>query len=819
MKKKRKSFVADAVFRALVLACLPMSLGAYEVRQVRLESRHTQGNTNVGIEQSIDMAAWVWMPGHDVWGASFDGKFDPDHEPAFLFRFRRDFEADGSVLQFSVSADERFVLMLDGRVIARGPHRGSVNRWYYQTYEITGLGSGTHRLEAICWQLGAHAPIAQLSWRGGFILKAEETYDAQLTTGRTEWRCAPLANTTFSNFGTGGAWGAGSQCEQVGTSFLREEPPAERWKSAVVVRRPIREKFNGIRQEGWRLFPTERADQLAEPKTPGKVVNATVDLTRPFVVPADSERDLWWDLENYYCAYPELETAGGKDAEISWGWTESLRNEKGEKGDRNAWRGKAFSQTVTDTFRPDGRPDALFTSPWWRCGRWCRLHVKTSSEPLTVRSVRIVETRYPLAFEGLFESDDPTLGDIGRICRRAIEECTHETLFDCPFYEQQMYPGDSRIQLLIHSAITREDSMARFALTFFDADRRSDGFVAMNFPTRATQESATYTMCWVLMHRDYMMWHDNAAFLRARMPGVRNALMGLALHENADGLLEDLPGWSFMDWVDGWSRTNIECRGVAPDGTRGEGAGALNGLLYQMALQAAGDVDAALGEEHLAAHWRAKADRLGKKLVGRFWDEGRGLMADTVRKDRFSEHAQCLAILTGILSKEQADRAFAGLLSGRDLAVVSSYFAHYLFETYAKCGRTDLIRRRLDLWRQYLRHGACTAFEKNSMESRSDCHGWSACPLYFYQTAFAGVRPDAPFFKSVRIAPQPAGLRRIRSKTPCHQGVIETDLSFENGRASGKVTLPAGLTGTLVYGNQTRRLVSGENVLGIAREE
>ena len=821
VKKWRRSALVGWGIRclaALGALLLPTSVRAAGVRQFFRPERHSFGNVNVGVLQPIDEAAWIWMPGHDVWGDSFDGKFDPDHDPASMFRFRRRFRSEGATLRLDVSADERFVLLLDGEVIARGPHRGCVQRWYYQSYEIGGLSAGEHLLEAVCWQLGPHAPIAQLSWRGGFILRAEGPYDEALTTGRAAWDVAPLANTRFSNFGTSDAWGAGSQCEQVGTSFLREIPPADAWARAVVVRKPIREKYNGIRQEGWRLFPTERQSQLAEPKTPGRIVNASVDLSQPVVVPAGETRDLWWDLEDYYCAYPEIETSGGKGAEITWGWTESLRDGDGNKGNRDEWRGKSFSRTVTDTFRPDGRDDALFTSPWWRCGRWCRITLRAADEPLTVRAVRIVETRYPLAVEASFASDDPQLEAVGRICRRAIECCSHETLYDCPYYEQQMYPGDSRIQLLTHSALTSDDRLARFAMTFFDADRRSDGLVAMNFPTRATQESATYTMCWVLMHRDYMLWHDDVAFLKARMPGVRNALMGLALYENAEGLLENLPGWCFMDWVDDWVRkggslSRVASCGVAPDGGIGEGTGSLNNLLYLLALQAAAELEEALDESHLAAHWRTKAKSLGDVLVRRFWDAGRGLMADTLRKDRFSEHAQCLSILTGVLPREAEDRAFAGLLADGSLSLVSSYFAHYLFEAYAKRGRADLIRKRLDLWKEYLRHGARTAFEKRSMESRSDCHGWSACPLYFYQTAFAGVLPSSPFFRTVRIAPQPAGLKRIRAKTPCPKGPIGLDLSFGDGGAAGEVLLPAGLTGEFSYGGRKQALRSGRNVI------
>ncbi|MGN0846861.1 MAG: alpha-L-rhamnosidase C-terminal domain-containing protein [Kiritimatiellia bacterium] len=820
--------------RMICAAVCGVSLAACAVECVRVFKpvRPTRGDTNIRRVQEIDQAAWIWMPGHTMWGV--EAMCGTERGPGTFVRFRNRFKSDGAPIRFDVSADERFTLYLDGVAVARGPHRGLVEHWYYESYELRDLAPGEHMLEAVVWQLGAHAPLAQLSHRGGFILKAEGGLDAQLTTGRGPWEVAPLGNTRMTNGGTGGTFGVGSQCEVTGTGFPCEQPAAEAWRRAVTVRGPVYETPYGIRTKGWMLFPSGRPDQMYAVRRPGAFraaragtltndVYAAADAASPFVglfnavlaggtatVPANTDVRLIWDLDDYYCAYPELTVAGGAGAVVTWGWAESLRTGRanGRKGNRDAFDGKNMAQQLRDTFRCDGRAHAVFTAPWWRCGRWCELRVRTAGEPLTVKGLAIGETRYPLAADGAFDCDDPTMRPIAKICRRAMEMCMHEMLFDCPYYEQQMYPGDTRIQLNVLSALTRDARMAEFAMSVYDYDRRDNGMVGMNFPTRGTQESATYTMCWIMMFRDYLMWHDNAAFLRARMPGVRSALMGLALHENAEGLLENLPGWSFMDWVEGAFKV-----GVAPCGNPGEGVSALNNLQYLLALQSAAAVDAALGETHFAAQWRTKAEALGRALVARFWDDGRGALADTMKKDRFSEHAQCMAILADILTPAQRAAAFAALAKGEGLSPASSYFAHYLFETFAKCGRADLIRERFSYWRNFVAWGARTAFETQDQETRSDCHAWSACPLYFMQTVFAGVTPAAPFFRTVRVAPQPAGLKRIHAKTPHPKGCVETDLRFEGDAVSGTVTLPADTTGVFVWGGREIPLASGVNRL------
>ena len=775
------------------------------VRQVLRPERVLRGDTGVQILQPIDEAAWVWMPGLVP---------APPAEGVFL-RFRRRFTTvpGEETMRLDVSADERFVLLLDGEDFARGPHRGTPDRWLYQTYEIR-LEPGPHTLEAVVWQLGDSAPLAQLTKRGGFILRAEGAYDELLTTGKAPWKVARLAGTRPLPDGDwGGSFGAGTPVEVRGTSFLREMPPDADFGPAEVVMPPLRTgNFWGQRTRGWLLFPTTLPDQTHTPCAPGAVRGggASPSPPAPFTVPAHAKAALLWDLDDYYCAYPEMTVSGGAGAVVRWGWTESLRGPDGLKAHRDAWEGLSF-RGFTDEFRPDGRSGAHFTTPWWRCGRWCRIEIETADEPLAVEGVRLFESRYPMESEASFECDDASLGAVQRICLRGMQMCSHEMFFDCPYYEQQMYPGDTRVQLLTVGAIHADDRLIRHAITLFDLSRRDNGMVGMNYPTRGLQESSTYTAIWPFMLRDYVRWHANADWLRARAPGMRHTLHGLALRENADGLLEDLPGWSFMDWTPEWDAT----RGVAPHGRPGEGVSALNNLLYLHALQSAAEVDEALGEPLFAAAWRDRAERLGCAILDAFWCEERGMVADAVEKTAFSEHAQCLSLLAGLLDGDRRERAFRGLLEAPDLARCTVYFSHYLFETYLLFGRADLFLRRLDLWRRYVAMGLRTPLEapdggKNGQpEARSDCHAWGSHPLFHLHAGVAGIRPAAPFFGAVRIAPCPGPLRFIRSTTPTPRGPVSLDLAFEDGHVRGTVTLPDGLPGTFSWQGRDTALRAG----------
>ena len=797
-----------------------MAAHAFEAEQIFREERFTRGNTNLRVMQPADEAAWIWI---DDAG--------PEKGAMDAVRFSRTFTAQGEALTIDVSGDERFVLTLDGREVARGPHKGDVRHWYCQTYRISGLDAGTHRMEAIVYRMGERRPTGVLTFgQGGFLLKADGAYDRMLTTGRADWRARRVAGTRMAGYGDSRTFGGSGESEAAGTGFLDEAAATGPECRTRTVRARVALSKGGVPREGWALFPTERPDQMRVERRAGEFkagqplymadtniyykaedaafplateMNALLKEGRPVTVPPGTKARMAWDIGDYYCAYPLLETSGGKGAEVRWGWAESLYDRDHERADRGAFAEKRFAHALRDTFRPDGRAKARFTAPWWRCGRWCEFEVKTADEPLTLTKLAFDEVRYPLEEKATFECDDETISAIWRLCRRGLENCMHETYMDCPYFEQQMYPGDTRVVMLIVDALSGDPRLTRFGAGLFDYARRDNGLVPMNYPCRVVQDSSTYSLCWVMMLGDYALWQGGDGWLKARMPGMRHTLHLLLNCAGGDGLLTDMPGWNFQDWVLSWDH------GTAPDGQYGTSA--VNNLLAVYALGQAARAEDAAGDAMMAAYWRAKKKALAEATLGRFWCERRGLVADTAAQDRFSEHAQCLALLSDILPKDKEARALNGLLEDGDLARTTVYFSHYLFSVYVKYGRTDLFLKRLDLWRDYVKTGLKTPLEAPGRYARSDCHAWGSHPIYHLLTGVAGISPAAEGFKAVRIAPQPGGLKWIKAAMPTPKGMAALDMRFEGGRAEGTATLPEGLPGTFAWNGAESPLHAGVN--------
>ncbi len=721
----------------------------------------------------------------------------------------------GATIDLHVSADNRFELFCDGQFVGMGPDRSDVEHWSFHSYRLT-LAPGEHRLVAEVYFLGldpAGRPYAQTCIEPGFVLLAENS-PVDLNTGSAPWRVTLLGGVKASKASLDGVFFV------VGPDYTIDAaayfaPAAE--VDPVVVRDAGRNHGAGTILPGWKLYPTRLPEQLRRPIAGGRIRSvsdigadaafppddpaphpgwqAFVEGRSPVQVPANSRVTVLYDLEQYHTAFPQLTTVGGAGASVTIHWAESCFvrmgyalevNDARLKGNRNVVEGK-FYRGNGDTFLPDG-PRRTFRSHWWRAGRYLRIMVQTLDQPLTLERLTLEETRLPLENQSEFHSSDARLSSVIDIAVRGIQMCAHETYMDCPYYEQLMYVGDTRLQMLTSYVMSSEDRLNQRGIELFDWSRQETGFVHERYPSQPRQLSCTFAMIWVLMLRDYAWWRSDATFVKQRIKGMRCLLEEFkALPDTHAPLLPALPGWSFMDWVKGLSFINSP----GPNAS----VSAVVNLLFLNTLNAAAQLEQALGEPHLAQYNREWARRIAAALEERFWDESRGLFADDPAHTQFSEHAQCLALLSGWFPQRSA-RCFESLITAPDLLRTTVYFSFYLLEVMAQFGRGDLVLKKLDFWKEMVDLGLKTPLEMPE-PARSDCHAWSSHPLFHLHASVAGIRPDAPGFASVRIAPQPGALTQITSVVPHPAGKVELSMKLVGEVWQTKVALPPGVEGTL----------------------
>ncbi|MCL2646652.1 MAG: hypothetical protein FWD61_06550 [Phycisphaerales bacterium] len=779
-------------------------------------------------------AAWIWLD-------------DAPPDKPVAARFTNRFHLDEPVrVVVHVSADQRYRLSLDGEVISRGPHRGDLAHWAFLSYELS-LSAGEHVLEADVVWMGDYAPCAQLTWRPGFLFAAEGPLESILDTGKGEggeqggkegggWSVRHLPGYAYTSI----AW------TYIGGQLIYDGRPLPGLPTKpVVIRKPQPSDFRfGQRLPGWYLWPSPLPDMLDEPISGGRVravipgglddkqpVTAEMtthpDIARwqamlnrpgdaPVSVPAGSTVSVIVDWEEYHLVHSSITLDGEVGSEASVTWAEAFAYPQGHpkarfKGHRSELLDKRNNGLLRDHFIHSPDPDhpgpRRYETEMWRSGRYTVLTVRAPSEgDATVVAMTPRATRYPLTLRAEFSAPSAAVMEPIPLMTRGLQCCSHETFFDCPHYEQLQYVGDTRITMLLTYALSNDDRLARRALDLFMWSRAQfeHGMSAERYPSRTPQESTTYGLLWPCCLRDFAWWRDDKTWVQARLPAMRSTLEGgLALLAN-DGLLGPVPGWSFVDWVPGWRH------GVPPNGDMSS----LVNLHLLLSLQAGADLEDAVGDANLAHRWRNKAAQLAARIEKNFWNETRGLVADDRAQSTFSEHAQCLMLLSGMLLAEKADRAWNGLLTATDLAPTTVYFSYYLFETFAARGRGDLILDRLHFWQDMARNGFKTPME-HPEPSRSDCHAWSSHPLFHYYASLAGIRPAAPGFSRMRIAPAPGALPWMKARMPHPRGTVEVDLTFAPGDAGqGVIRLPEGVDGEYVFGGITKPLKGGENQIG-----
>ena len=83
-----------------------------------------------------------------------------------------------------VSADNRFVLFVNGTRVGDGPARGDLTHWRYERFDLAPLlRAGENLITATVWNWGVYAPVAQFTDRTAFLLESEATGAEGISTG------------------------------------------------------------------------------------------------------------------------------------------------------------------------------------------------------------------------------------------------------------------------------------------------------------------------------------------------------------------------------------------------------------------------------------------------------------------------------------------------------------------------------------------------------------------------------------------------------------------------------------------------------------
>ncbi|EAR14580.1 alpha-L-rhamnosidase-related protein [Robiginitalea biformata] len=754
-----------------------------------------------------------------------------------VFHFKKEIELDAKPDTFiiHISADNRYKLYINGTYVTFGPARGDRLNWRYTSLDLAPyLEPGINVLAATVWNFAEHRPVAQHSFRTGLIVQgdgeAERVADSDSTWMVTACRAfspLPVQLNAYYVVGPGESFdGSAHHWDWQDPGFGLGFVPAREGE----VGRPTMslEKYGGI--AGHVLMPrtiplmeeSPQEFQGVRRSNPAGLVEDNYNGTQVLTLPPNTTATFLLDQGHLTTAYPVVQYSGGKGSQISLTFAESLFHADGSKGNRNQVQGKSIVGN-TDVILPDGGSGRVHEPLWWRTFRYVEVQITTRAEPLAIHRIHSRFTGYPFEEQAEFRvdanfeadagfqsqngfrADAKLLGEIWEVGWRTQRLCAGENYFDCPYYEQLQYAGDTRIQCLVSAYVSGDTRLFKNALLSYRDSKMPFGLTQSRYPSYDPQLIPTFSLVWIAMIHDYWMLTPDTETVRDLVPGMLSVLDWYEDHLEPNGMLGKLEWWNFVDWVvrDGWDA------GVPP-GAR-DGQSAVISLYYVYALRKGAELLEAFGYPQQARRYQTLADRVGDAVREQCWDAGRGLFADTPDKNYYSQHANVLAVLGGLVPKGGEEKLMERVLELEDMAPASYYFTFYVIEALQAAGMGDRYLETLAPWKTMLDNGL-TTFAEEPEPTRSDCHAWSASPLYYFLSLVCGLQPAGPGFETVEFRPHLGPLPGVQGTIPHPAGKISVRFQkTDSGGLGGMIDLPAGVSGLLHWKGKEVSLRPGAN--------
>ncbi len=635
-------------------------------------------------------------------------------------------------LTVCLTAVSRYRLWVNEQPVLSGPCKGDLNRQYYETVELTPYlraGKNVFAVQALYNdpdiardQTDERAAIYGVVGAGschalameGTIKNKDGNAIGSITTGQADWRVwldntFYLKSTRYSIYL--GAVEESIDFRQSPSDWKNMDFDASAWLPALpcgpVMPSPLFQSVGLIP----RAHVVPREIPLLE----------ETEASFEQIIPR--ENDVVLDAGAHVNGYPRFLFDGEAGTEITVTYLERFGD--GTDGQRIDDLNGSVSGRA-DHIVLNGRP--LCYEPFWvRTFRYIVIRGGWLPQPPTYR-----KTGYPLAVESAISSSASWVNSLWDICLRTLQNCMLETYMDCPYYEQLQFIMDTRLQMLFNYAVSGDTRLAKKALLDFHCGMLPNGLLPGKTPTAYLQVISTFSLHYVYALWEYVEHTGDLALGRLYRPDMDRILDYYDGKRDGSGLVGAIDPWAFMDWQDDWQETG----GVSP--AYFEGPSAIVNLMYAYALECGGKLYEATGRPGTAAEYRQRRAEILQKVKALCFDPETGMVREGPGCPQFTRHAQAWAVINGMLDERESQRALQAATSCPPCSFAASY---EWFRALEKAGMADQLRRDLDAWISLIGRGSTTCPEEPH-HPRSECHAWSALPLYTFTRTLAGIRQE-----------------------------------------------------------------------------
>lgn len=416
--------------------------------------------------------------------------------------------------------------------------------------------------------------------------------------------------------------------------------------------------------------------------------------------------------------------------------------------------------------------------------RFARVDLLDKEAELHIKEIRAISTYLDIPYKGSFRCNDERLNNIWMTGAYTVHLNMQEYLWDGIKRDRLVWIGDMHPEVMTINTVFGHNEVVPKSLDLVRETNPLPGWMIFS----------SYSIWWLLIHRDWYYYHGDLAYLKEQQSYMTGLLRLLISKTDANGQ-EQHDGGRFLDWPSSENKLAIDA--------------GLQSLLI-LAMQAGEELCTVLGEKELAEACATTA----KKAIKASSKAREAVLRSGIAPDApGSKQAAALMTLAGIMKPEEANKKYLAVNGAHGF---STFYGYYMLRAMAIAGNyqgaLDVIRQ---YWGAMLDLGATTFWEDFNMkwlpnaaridellpEGKKDihgdygaycyegfrhslCHGWASGPTSWLSEYVLGVQVLEPGCSKVRITPNLGDLKWVEGTFPTPKGIIS--IRHEKG-VDGKI--------------------------------
>jgi hypothetical protein len=305
------------------------------------------------------------------------------------------------------------------------------------------------------------------------------------------------------------------------------------------------------------------------------------------------------------------------------------------------------------------------------------------NEPVTFGKIGFRIEEYPfIKKEPIEVPEEPFIKKMWTACEDTLQGITTDAFTD-NYQERRQYSQTSFYASLGNYGVYGDTYIQRRYLVQVAQNQFPNGIMPMWAPWFDYDESNSIpgifeaSHFWLMGLRDYYLYTGDKETLDMLLPHARKLANELLRLQNADDLMYAPP---YKFWID-WAKISF---------------GEINFIINALQLLTFsyyGEILTWIGEKESAKKWKDESEKIRISLK-RFWSEKKQLFAGNMNKgeldNSFTEHANSLAVVSGIANSEQSYIIVEKLINNVKNPVMeeSVLFNYWVVEALCQNGKT-----------------------------------------------------------------------------------------------------------------------------------